>query len=100
MPRALNGATDATVRIRAHGRRSRVLAAGLLALLDEVASSAAANVVDGGSVLPETLLLDELLVKGEHGALLLAVDVAGATTAAGEESVGGRGAELDAGCWA
>ena len=100
VPGALNGAANTALRVGAHSRRGRVLAAGLLALLDEVAGSATANVVDGGGVLPEALLLGEFLVKGEHGALLLAVDVAGAATAAGEEGVGGRGAELDAGCWA
>lgn len=99
VPGALDGGADAALRVGACSRRGRVLALGLLALLDEVAGAAAADVVDGGGVLAEAFLLSELLVKGEHGAFLLAVDVAGAAASAGEEGVGGGRAELDARCW-
>lgn len=97
-PGTLHAASDAALRVGAEVGRGRVLAARLCALLDEVACATAADVVDGGGVLAETLLLGELLIKGEHGSLLLAVDVACTATAAGEESVGRWGAKLDARC--
>ena len=62
----------------------------------EVAGAAATNVVDGSGVLAQALLLGELLVEAEHGALLLAVHVAGAAAAGGEEGVGGWWGQLDA----
>lgn len=64
---------------------------------DEVAGTAAANVVYGGRVLPQALLLGELLVEREDGALLFAVHVAGAAAAGGEVAIRGRRGELDAG---
>ena len=102
LPGTFDAATDAAFGVGAHVRRGRVLAAGLLALLGtkEVTGTATADVIDGGSILAETLLLGELLVEGEHGTLLLAVHVAGSTAAASEEGVGWGRRELDAGCWA
>jgi len=64
-------------------------------LIDEVAGSATTNVIDGSSVLAEALLLGQFLVEAEHGALLLAVNVAGAATARGKEGVGGRRRERE-----
>lgn len=65
-------------------------------LVDGVAGTTTANVVDGCGVLAKALLLGKLLVEGEHGSLLLAVDVAGSATARHEVGVGGRRGELDA----
>jgi len=69
-------------------------------LVDGVACSASADMVDGGGVLPQPLLLGELLVEGEHGPLLLAMDVACSSTAGGEESVRWGRSQLDARGWA
>lgn len=57
-------------------------------LVDEIAGSTTADVVDRGCVLSQALLLGQLFIKAEHGALLLAVDVASTATAGGEESIG------------
>lgn len=65
-------------------------------LINQVSGSTAADVVDWGSMFAKALLLGEFLVKGEHGALLLAVNVASSATAGGEVNVGGRRSELDA----
>lgn len=65
-------------------------------LIDEVASSATADVVDGCGALPQALLLSKFLVEAEHGAFLLAVHVASAATARSEESVWWRSGDLNA----
>lgn len=83
------------------GRRCRVLTLALgLHLIDKVAGTTTANVVDGGLLAAQTLLLLELLVKAEHGALLVCAHVTSAT-ATRSKVAGGRGSsKLDAGCWA
>jgi hypothetical protein len=50
-------------------------------LVDGVASTAATNVINWSSVLPQPLLLGQLFIEREHGSLLLAVNVSGASTA-------------------
>jgi len=65
--------------------------------VDGIAGSSPTNVVHGGSTFAQTFLLGEFLVKGEHGAFLFAVDVAGSATARGEEGVGGWWSQLYAG---
>ena len=102
VPCSLHAAANAIlVGLSRRCRAGTVLALGAgLHLVNEVAGTSTADVVDGSLLGAEALLLLELLVEAEHGALLLAVDVAGAATAGGEEGVGGRRSELDAGCWA
>jgi len=63
--------------------------------VDFVAGATAANVVDGGGVLHQALLLGKLLVEAEDGAFLLAVEVAGAATSAHEVGVLWGRSELD-----
>ena len=65
-------------------------------LVDEVACTAATNVVNGSLVLHHLALALELLIEAEDGALLLAVDVAGTTTACGEVGTGRVARDLDA----
>lgn len=97
VPCALNRVPDAGA-LGGAGRRSRVGALGSgVEFVDQVASTAAANVVDGSGVLTETLLLGEFLVEAEHGAFRFAVHVTGSTAAGGEESIGWRRSELDEG---
>lgn len=102
VPCSLHASSDAVlVGLDTRGRAGAVLALGSgLHLVNEVAGTATADVVDGSLLGAEALLLLELLVEAEHGTLLLAVHVASAATARGEEGVGGRRSELDAGCWA
>lgn len=97
MPGTLDASSNTGLRVGGRVGRSRVLAEGpRVHLVDCVAGAATADVVDGGSVLAEALLLGELLVEREHGSLLLAVDVAGSAAARHEVGVGGRRSELDA----
>ena len=98
MPCSLDAAPDTVLRVARHVRGGGVLARGPgVQLVDQVASTATANVVDGGGVLPEAFLLGEFLVEAEHGALLLEVDIAGTAAARGEETVRRGRSELDAG---
>lgn len=71
-----------------------------LHLVDEVAGTTTTDVVDGGLLAAQTLLLLELLIKAEHGAFLVGAHVASTTTSGGEVPVGGRRSELDTRCWA
>jgi hypothetical protein len=102
VPRSLHAAPDTVLvaLVRRRGARAVLALAARLHLVDEVAGTAAANVVHGSLLGAETLLLLEFLVKAEHGAFLFAVHVACAAAARGEEGVGGRRSELDTGCWA
>lgn len=102
VPRSLHAASDTVlVGLGTRGRACAVLAlASGLHLVDKVAGTTTANVVDGGLLRAEALLLLEFLVKAEHGTLLLAVHVAGAAATRGEEGVGRRCGQLDARCWA
>lgn len=97
VPGALDASSNTGLRVGGRVGGGRVLALwSRVHLVDCVAGATTADVVDGGSVLAEALLLGELLVEGEHGSLLLAVDVAGSATAGHEVRVGGRWGELDA----
>lgn len=101
MPGALKAAADTVLRVGGYGGGSRVLACNSrVHLVNCVAGAATANVVDRSSVLSQALLLGKLLVKAEHGALLLAVDVACTAAAGGKKCVGWRGSELGARRWA
>lgn len=97
-PSTLDAPADTGLGLSAGVGAGGVLAVGRAGvhLVDIVSGAAAADVVDGGGVLTEALLLGELLVEGEHGAFLLAMDVAGAAAARGEERVGGGSGQLDA----
>jgi hypothetical protein len=98
VPRRLDAPANAVLlaATAAHaGRAVLALAAGLH-LVNEVAGTAAANVVDGCLLRAQTLLLLELLVEAEHGALLLAAHVSSAAAARGEVVVGWGRRELDA----
>jgi len=98
VPGALDAAAHAVLLAVGGGvGRRRVGSSRAGHLVDGVAGAAAADVVDGGGVLAQALLLGELLVEAEHGALLLAVDVAGAAAARGEVGVGGGRRELHEG---
>lgn len=96
-PCAVDAAAYAVlVALDAAGAAGGVLALALgLHLVDVVAGTATTDVVDGGLLGAEALLLLELLVEGEHGTLGL-LHVAGTTTANGVDGVGGRRCELDA----
>jgi len=65
-------------------------------LVDEVACTATADVVNGSLVLHHLALALELLIEAEDGAFLLAVDIAGTTTACGEVGSGRVARDLDA----
>jgi hypothetical protein len=102
VPRALNTATNTILvaAVRGHGARAVLALRTGLHLVDEVARSTAANVVDGSLLGAQTLLLLQFLVEAEHGALLFTVHVA-CTAAARSEVAGGRWwGQLDARCWA
>ena len=70
-----------------------------LHLVDEVAGTAAANVVDGCLLGAETFLLLELLVEAEDGAFRL-LHVASTATTGSVEGVGWWGRKLSARGWA
>ena len=55
--------------------------------------------VDGSLLAAQTLLLLELLVEAEHGALLVGAHVSCAATARSKVACGRRRRELDARCW-
>src|SRR5690242_20896386 len=71
-----------------------------LHLVDEVTGTATANVVDRSLLAAKTLLLLELLIKTEHGALFVGAHVTSTTTPRGEVAGGGRRSKLDARRWA
>lgn len=68
-------------------------------LIDCVASTTAANVVDRCCVVHQTSLLCELFVEAEHCPFLLAVDVTSTATARGEQGVRWWRSKLDERCW-
>lgn len=68
-------------------------------LIDCVASTTAANVVDRCCVVHQASLLCELFVEAEHCPLLLAVDVTSTATARGEQGVRWWRSKLDERCW-
>lgn len=68
------------------GRRGALAVGSGLHLLDEVSGAAAANVVDGGLLGAQTLLLLELLVEAEDGTFGLA-HIASTATAGSIEGV-------------
>jgi hypothetical protein len=70
---------------RGGGGRALTVRSGLH-LVDKVSGSATANVVDGGLLGAQTLLLLELLVEAEDGAFGLS-HVAGTATASSVEGV-------------
>jgi len=68
-------------------------------LIDCVASTAAANVVDRCCVVHQASLLCELFVEAEHCPLLLAMDVTSTATARREQGVRWWRSKLDERCW-
>ena len=68
-------------------------------LIDCVASTTAANVVDRCCVVHQASLLCELFVEAKHCPLLLAVDVTSTATARGEQGVRWWRSKLDERCW-
>ena len=70
-----------------------------LHLVDQVAGTATANVVDGCLLGAETFLLLEFLVEAEDGAFRL-LHVAGTATTGGVEGVSRWGRKLSARGWA
>jgi hypothetical protein len=88
-----------TSTARNTGRAVLALAAGLH-LVNEVSGTAATDVVDGCLLRAQTLLLLELLVEAEHGALLLAAHVSGSASARCEVAASRGRRELDTGGWA
>lgn len=75
-----------------------------LHFVDEVASTSTADVIDGSLLRPEALLLLQLLVEAEHGALA-SLHVACSAATCGIDEVGGRWCQFDtrgrpAGCLA
>lgn len=68
-------------------------------LVDCVASTTAANVVDRCCIVHQASLLCELFVEAEHCPLLLAVDVTSTATARGEQGVRWWRSKLDERCW-
>lgn len=98
MPGTLNAASDTVLRVGGCIGGSRVLALWSgVELIDGVSGSSSSNVIDLGSVVPQALLLGKLLIKAEDGTLLLAVDVAGTSTARGKVGIGWWRREGDAG---
>lgn len=85
---------------RAAGRRGVLALAPGLHLINEVSGAATADVVDGGLLAAQALLLLEFLVKAEHGALLVCAHVASTATTRGKVAGGRRKSELGARCWA
>jgi len=93
MPRRLNAVTGSrSMAVRTQGRRCRVGTNS--PIVNFVSSTTTADVVDRRRVLHQALLLRELLVEAEDGALLLAMKVSRAATAAHEVGVGWRRREL------
>jgi len=68
-------------------------------LIDSVASTTAADVVDRCCVIHQASLLCELFVEAEHCPFLLAVDVTSTATARGEQGVRWWRSKLDERCW-
>jgi len=96
VPRRLDAvAGPRGMAVGAESRGSRV--GSRSPVVDFVACTAAADVVDGCGVLHEALLLGELLVEAEDGALLLVVHVASTATAGSEVGIGWGSAKLGGG---
>lgn len=81
------------------GRGGALSVASGLHLVDEVAGSATADVVDRGLLGAQTLLLLELLIEAEDGAFRLP-HVAGTATASSVSGIGWWRRQFGAGCWA
>jgi hypothetical protein len=68
-------------------------------LIDCVASTTAANVVDRCCVVHQASLLCELFVEAEHCPFLLTVDVTSTATTRREQGVRWWSSKLDERCW-
>ena len=90
-----HGLPDAAGRLGAATAR-----ASLGVLVDEVASTATANVVVWSLLIDHLLLAGKLLIEAEDGTLGLPVEVTSAAAAGAEVGVGLRSAELGGGSWA